>query len=144
MGITRYLKPMRYDRGIVFGVFDGLHDGHRHFLKNALLRTHHLVLVITTDDTVEKLKGHKPIYKKGERIEAILSEFPKIEVVESDKVLGSWEVLKKYSADMVILGYDQDGIKGDMDRLSFPFIILDSHMPHKYKSGILNKRNTLL
>jgi len=49
-----------YNVGMVFGVFDGLHQGHKHFLQAAAKRCKQLIVVVTVPAVVSVLKKHKP------------------------------------------------------------------------------------
>lgn len=133
-------KTSLYTTGVVFGVFDGLHEGHRYFLTEAAKRCEKLIVAVTTSEAVLHLKGHLPRYEQGERITAIQAFNPKLEVVQGDKILGKWTVLKKYTPEIVLLGHDQQAIAEELTKLNTPFIFLDSHHPEKHKSSIIHKR----
>ena len=47
-------------KGMVFGVFDGLHEGHKYLLTEAAKLCDELVVVVTLDEAVATLKGHLP------------------------------------------------------------------------------------
>ena len=43
--------------GFANGCFDGLHEGHRHFLRECVMNCDRLVVALNTDEDVARLKG---------------------------------------------------------------------------------------
>ena len=125
-------------KGMVFGVFDGFHEGHRHFLSEASKGCNALVVVVATDTAARALKGHVPRHALAERIEAVKEFLPGAEVVAGDDETGSWKVLSAYAPDIVILGYDQDALAEEMKRRSVPHTYLSAYEPERFKSSLLN------
>lgn len=96
---------------MVFGVFDGLHDGHKEFLKEAKKYGEYLIVVVAQDHIVNHLKGHEPKLNVGDRL-AHLEKIDGVdEVIIGDRELSTWEVVKKYQPDVVVFGYDQDTLR---------------------------------
>jgi FAD synthetase len=59
---------------LVGGVFDILHYGHIHFLKNAKALGDHLIVALESDKNVQRLKGKKrPIHDQKKRKEMLES-----------------------------------------------------------------------
>lgn len=59
---------------LVGGVFDIIHYGHIHFLKNAALLGDHLIVALESDKNVKKLKGRmRPIHPQNQRREMLKS-----------------------------------------------------------------------
>ena len=59
---------------LVGGVFDIIHYGHVHFLKNAKSLGDHLVVALESDKNVKRLKGEKrPIHNQNQRREMLES-----------------------------------------------------------------------
>lgn len=98
-------------RVFVFGVFDGIHEGHKRFLKEAKLCGDYLIASIAPDGNVEKLKGHKPEMQALDRINKLIDETAVDEAVLGDAKLGSWNSLKRFKPEVIALGYDQTGLK---------------------------------
>lgn len=134
-------KTFPYETGVVFGVFDGLHAGHQYFLTEAAKKCEKLIVAVTDGEVVLHLKGHLPRYEYAERVAAIQAFNPKLKVVQGDKTLGKWTVLKKYSPDIVLLGHDQQALAKELTKLHIPFVFLDSHHPEKHKSSIIHKQS---
>src|SRR6185369_2106094 len=124
--------------GMVFGVFYGLHPGHRFFLREASLRCQKLIVVVALPEVVEKIKKRIPRHTYQERVAAIAS-FGDFLIIPSDKETGSWKVFDRHKPDIVFLGYDQLALGQALQEISMPHAFIGSHYPEKYKSGLLNK-----
>lgn len=127
-------------KGIVFGTFDGLHDGHKHFLRLAAAKCGTLVVVVAPDETVSALKGQKPRLVLSERMATVKEFMPGARVVAGDVVNGSWKILQNESPDVAILGYDQDDLARELEAQGLRLLSLPAHEPEKFKSSILNGR----
>ena len=122
---------------IVFGVFDGFHEGHKFFLKEALKRTDELLVVVAPDVAVLKLKGKNPRVPFLERVRAVSDFDNRIRTIQGDEDEGSWKVLKNAQPDIVYLGYDQTAIADELKKMKVRFDFIESHEPHMYKSSKL-------
>src|SRR3989344_9091409 len=92
---------------MVFGVFDGLHDGHKAFLKEAKSYGEYLIAVLTPDEVVAKLKRAFPKLTVAERFEHLRKADHVSAVIIGDAELGSWKVLESLRPHVIALGYDQ-------------------------------------
>ncbi len=122
---------------MVFGVFDGLHKGHEYFLHTASSQCEKLIVVVTPDSVVYELKHHAPRHSEHERAENIKKFMPDAEVILGDAVVNSWKVLEKHKPGTIFLGYDQQDIATELEKLKMPFVILEAHEPEKYKSSLM-------
>src|SRR3954463_1039918 len=95
---------------MVFGVFDGVHVGHRAFFLEARKHGNYLIAVLTQDHIVERLKLRLPKKNFAERFDNLKKEDIVDEIVIGDAELGMYEVIKKYKPDVIALGYDQQGL----------------------------------
>lgn len=129
-------------RGIVFGVFDGLHEGHRFFLKSASDKCESLIVVVAIDDASLALKGRIPKHSFNERMQALLSFNPSLKVVPGDSIQGEWSALTTYMPDMVFLGHDQSAIAEELEKIGIQFSFIDSHHPEEFKSSLLHHFET--
>lgn len=129
---------------MVFGVFDGLHKGHRKFLEEAKQYGDYLIAVVTPDHIVEALKGKRPRLNIGERFEHLKNADHVDAVVPGDSELGTWGVLDIHHPEVIALGYDQGAIHDELvkyfSRADWkPEIkIMRAHEPHRFHSSILN------
>jgi cytidyltransferase-like protein len=128
----------QYKTGMVFGVFDGLHDGHQYLITECAKRCEQLIVVVTLDAVVSLLKNHPPKYSYEERAKAIIDFNPNFIVVPSDPTLGGWSILERHQPDIIFLGYDQDAIAREMKRLCRPFLTIDPYHPDTFHSSMLN------
>jgi len=92
---------------LCFGTFDPLHEGHRHFLRQAGALGDQLLVVVTSDASVLAEKGRAPYQPEDERLAAVQEE-----AMVSSARLGStgndrYELLSVLDFDVVALGYDQ-------------------------------------
>lgn len=129
---------------MVFGVFDGIHEGHRQFLKEAGTHGDYLIAVIAQDHIVKQLKGHLPKIELRGRFEALKKEDGVSKVVIGDAEIGGWEVVKKYRPEIIALGYDQHLLKKNLEERLKEFDwrpeikVMSAYEPNKYHSSILS------
>ena len=102
---------------MVFGVFDGLHPGHRHFLREASLQCKELVVVVARDAVVERLKQKTPRRALTERMEEIRAFDERFIVVPGDDTEGTWSVLEAHRPDAVFVGHDQEALTRALAKL---------------------------
>ncbi len=122
---------------LVFGVFDGFHEGHKYFLREALKRADEVIVVVAPDDVVQYMKGKTPKNSVSERLRAVSDFDNRIRAVEGDKIQGAWKVLINAQPDIVLVGYDQTAIADEMKKMGVRFDFIDSHDPHIHKSSLL-------
>ena len=96
---------------MVFGIFDGLHEGHRDFLRQARACGDYLVAVIAQDHIVESLLGKLPTANLEERFEHLEDEDAVDEVAIGDHAPNLWQVIPKHRPDIIVLGHNQDALK---------------------------------
>ena len=129
---------------MVFGTFDGVHEGHREFFKEARRCGDYLIAVVAQDHIIEHLKGRLPNINLAERFENLKKEDSVDEVIIGDKDLGSWEIVKMQKPDVIALGYDQhtlrESLESHLKNLEYkPEIkIMSAYEPNKFHSSRLN------
>ena len=133
------------EKVMIFGVFDGLHDGHRFFIKEAQKYAKQLYIVITTDQMVMRMKDHRPKYTLFERVQMLEKEFPRVNIVVGDKHLREWRVLKENNPDIIALGYDQNKLFNPLSQVqeeyNFELIqIKESYKGDKLHSSLIHKK----
>ena len=92
------------------GVFDLLHFGHVWFLEEARRaggNNAKLIVIIATDNTVEKSKGRKPIMSEDQRRSLVKSLRVVDEAVLGYENMDIGEVIEKIKPNVIALGYDQ-------------------------------------
>ena len=95
---------------VIFGVFDGIHDGHSSFIKDAKKQGNHLVAIVARDSMVLELKGKSPKYNEVDRINNLLESQDVDLVLLGDPTIGVYNILKEVKPDVVFLGYDQQAL----------------------------------
>lgn len=125
---------------IVFGVFDGFHEGHRHFLHEASRHGDHLIVVVARDEVAEELKGRRPRFSLEERMRTIEEAHIAHVVKQGDRVTGSWQIIRHTEPDIVATGHDQEAIRQSLMQVfpeegrPFGIVRLAPHKPDEYSS----------
>lgn len=96
---------------LVFGTFDGIHDGHRYFLTEARKRGDLLAVIVAHDATVLQLKGHPVRTVLAQRMATLAEERLADEIIAGDETLGSWNSVANAAPDIICLGYDQEALR---------------------------------
>lgn len=128
---------------LVFGVFDGIHGGHRNFLSQAKKLGDYLIIAVARDEVVEKLKDRRPWKNLEVRIRELLETGLVDEVIEGDSDLGSWEVVGKVRPDIIALGYDQTALKNALEthvkekELAIEVRVMEPYRPEELHSSII-------
>ncbi len=130
---------------LVFGVFDGLHEGHKFLFREALKHGDKLIVALTPDELVLMAKGHLPKFSFEERVEHLKNADHISEVIVGDAQFSSWHILDKVQPDVIVLGYDQKELEKDLARhikehgLDFKIYVASPFEPDKYHSSLINK-----
>lgn len=131
---------------LVFGTFDGLHDGHRYFLREARKLGNRLIASVTTDEVIQRMKNHTPVYHLEERLQALeASELVHL-AVAGDKVLGNWGAVRHWKPDIVAIGYDQTKLEEKLgefiktENLSITLVKISANAPDRLHSRLLRKK----
>ena len=130
---------------LVFGTFDGLHEGHLSFFKQARKHGDYLVAVAGRDVNIKKIKKRLPKNKEQQRLEKL----EKCKLVNEAR-LGykdnPYRIIKEIKPDVICLGYDQlyftVGLEKKLKELKLETKIykLKSYKPEQFKSSIINKK----
>ena len=94
-------------RVLATGVFDLLHPGHLHYMKEAKSLGDELIVVVATDRTVRRLK-HEPINPAEVRRQMVESLKPVDRAVLGyDYFEDKYQIVREIQPDIIALGYDQ-------------------------------------
>ncbi|WP_297536388.1 FAD synthase [Thermococcus sp.] len=127
---------MRKIRVLVGGVFDILHVGHIHFLKQAKELGDELVVIVAHDETVRKNKRRNPINPAEDRAELLRA----IKYVD-EVYIGSpggidFELVKRIDPDVIAIGPDQkfncEKLKEELRKHGIEAEVI--RVPYLYKS----------
>jgi cytidyltransferase-like protein len=124
-------------KGMLFGVFDIFHEGHKHFISEAESKCDELTVAVAPDATVEILKGKKPKHTLDERMRALSEWNQALDVIPGDERLGSWKVVRNERPDVIFLGYDQEALKEELSVFNIRIEIIGAHEPERFKSSLL-------
>lgn len=100
---------------MVFGTFDGIHEGHRAMLREAKSLGDYLIVVVAQDHVVKHLKGHLPKMNLLERFEHLGNVDGVDKVAIGDAHLSTWEVVKRFRPDIIGIGHNQLQLKADLE-----------------------------
>lgn len=126
----------------IFGVFDGLHDGHRFFIEESDKLGTELVVSVALDEYVRKYKNKEPKNSLQIRIEKIQKNYPLAKIIEGDLEIDSWRGLEMEKPDIIALGYDQIQLKEVLEikiwnNFSPEIVIIKSHPNSKLHTSNL-------
>lgn len=135
---------------MVFGTFDGLHEGHLNFFKQAknFIENSFLIVSIARDDNVFRIKGYKTKFKDTERRDLV----KKCNIVDKVIMAGKKDYLShilKESPDIIALGYDQKAYVKELKKdlkirgISIKIIRLKPFKEKIYKNHLLNKKRLI-
>ena len=127
---------------MVFGVFDRLHEGHRHFLIEARSKCDILTVVVTPDDVSLKRKGFSPKHSLEERMNALKAFDMDMNIIKGDSEDSSWHVIDEHDPSRVFLGYDQSLIAEELKKMGIPYTFLDAYKPEEFKSSLMGERSS--
>ena len=129
---------------LVFGTFDGLHEGHKDFFRQAKECGDYLVVVVGRDSTVSRVKKQLPKFDENERLKKVeFCEFVNFARLGNEG-LSPYEVIKEVNPDIICLGYDQiyfvDKLEAKIKEMGLNIEIkrLKAYKPEIYKSSLLN------
>ncbi|MGC8656030.1 MAG: adenylyltransferase/cytidyltransferase family protein [Thermoplasmata archaeon] len=93
-------------RVMATGVFDILHPGHLHFLREAKKMGDELVVVVARDSVAEKMK-RKPFIPENIRL-AMVSSLKPVDLAILGVEGNIYDILNLVRPDILALGYDQE------------------------------------
>ncbi|GIN58831.1 cytidyltransferase [Lederbergia ruris] len=98
----------KYKIGYTTGVFDLFHVGHLNILKKAKSQCEYLIVGVTTDDEVSRVKNKRPIVSFDERIKIVesIKYVDKVVAENNTNKLAAWNDLK---FDVIFKGDDWKG-----------------------------------
>jgi len=131
---------------LVFGTFDGLHQGHLNFFEQAKRYGEYLIVVVSRDKTVKRIKKHLPFRDEKQR----LREVQKCKLVNEAK-LGylndPYKIIREIKPDIICLGYDQKVFTENLAKelkkggLKTKIYRMKSFKPKTFHSSIIKKKH---
>ena len=129
---------------MVFGTFDGLHEGHLNFFQQAREYGDYLVVVAGRDINVTKNKGRPPKKNENER----LADLKNCKLVDSAMIGHEgdpYKIIENIKPDVICLGYDQNHYATNLEAelkkrgLDIKVYIMKPFHPEKFHSSLLNR-----
>ena len=137
---------------MVFGTFDGLHSGHRHFFRQAKSLSEpkqaFLIVSIARDKNVFKIKKIFPNLNEIKRMKLVKKSSLPDKVVLSGLTNHLPHIIKEHP-DIIALGYDQThyvkNLKKDLKNkgVSIKIIRLKPYKANIYKNRLLKRKRHL-
>jgi len=131
---------------VIFGVFDGIHEGHTSFIREAKKQGNHLVAIVARDEIVKKLKGRLPHFNEVDRINFLLEVSDVDLVLLGDPEIETYNTLREVKPDVVYVGYDQKALFENINKIikignlpRMEIICGEPYKPELFHSSILNK-----
>jgi cytidyltransferase-like protein len=130
---------------LVFGTFDGLHEGHLFLLREAKKLGTKLIVSVAQDSVVGQLKKHPPKHPLPERMAALLQSGLVDEAVAGDRELGNFTAVRNWKPNIIALGYDQTKLEEKLgefiakENLPIQLIKISAHEPNRLHSRLLRK-----
>ncbi|MDO8618245.1 MAG: adenylyltransferase/cytidyltransferase family protein [Candidatus Uhrbacteria bacterium] len=128
---------------ICFGTFDGLHDGHVDYFRQAKALADYLVVVVARDDTVREVKGRSAIKNQDERLMTV-AEHPLVDRALLGFPGDKYQIIEQVCPDVILLGYDQTAFTHRLaEELLMRGLTVKVHRaapfhPEKFKSSLLS------
>lgn len=88
------------------GVFDIIHLGHIHYLRESKKLGDELIVVVATDDTVRKFK-HEPINTEAIRVE-LVNELKPVDKAVLGYEGDMYKIVEELQPEIITIGYDQE------------------------------------
>ena len=101
-------------RVVVFGIFDGVHEGHRSLFRQAKKHGDELVVIVGRDSASLKWKGKRPKHLEETRRDLVSKEERVDQTVLGDEEQSSYKVVEELNPDIICLGYDQNALEQDL------------------------------
>jgi len=143
-------------RVLVFGTFDGLHEGHKDFFKQAkqyklLIRENkqlnYLIVVVGRDSTVQRTKNKLPMFNEQERLKAVKEAGLVDEARLGNEGNNPYKVIEEVKPDVICLGYDQthftEKLESALKEMGLGLVKIErlkAFEPEKYHSSIINNK----
>ena len=130
---------------MVFGTFDGLHDGHLDFFKQArkLAAQSFLIASVARNKNVIRIKGKRPALNEQERM-ALIKKCHLVDKAVLSGVKNHLIHIISESPDIIALGYDQkvyvQNLKKDLKNkgLNVSIVRLKPYRKNIFKNKLIN------
>jgi FAD synthetase len=136
---------MQKTKIMVFGTFDGVHQGHLNFFKQArkLSKKSFLIVSIARDRNVFRIKGKLPTLNEKKRI-TLIKKYRLVDKVVLSGTTNHIPHILKENPDIIALGYDQkayvENLKKELKNkgISVKIVRLKPFKQKIYKNNLLH------
>lgn len=133
---------------LVFGSFDGLHEGHMALLTLVKTQGEDLHVALATDEAIQTLKQVHPAHNFEARKEALLKT-GLIASVFASQPGDDYICIRTLAPSQIVLGYDQEALRAHLlewlkeHKLSVQVTTAPAHYPERYKTSLLYDRHQI-
>lgn len=133
---------------LVFGSFDGLHEGHIALLTFAKEQGGDLHVALATDSAIRTLKKVQSAHDFEARKKTLLETGLITSVIASEPG-DDYACISTLTPSQIILGYDQEALRIHLlewlkeHKLSVQVITAPAHYPERYKTSLLYARHQI-
>ena len=129
---------------MLFGTFDLIHPGHRHFFQQArsLAKNSFLIVSLARDKNSTRIKGKIPSSGESDRLKRIKA-LPEVDKAVLGAIGDHIPHIVKERPEIIALGYDQSAYVGGLRSalaaagLKVKIVRMKPHLPNKYKTSII-------
>lgn len=100
---------------MIFGIFDGIHKGHRDFFRAAKEYGDYLIAVVAQDHIAEHLYGKLPKVNFADRFAHLETEDEVNQIVIGEATPSILELVKRYRPDSIVLNTLQETLQEDLE-----------------------------
>lgn len=118
---------------MIFGIFDGIHKGHRDFFRAAKEYGDYLIAVVAQDHIVEHIYGKLPKVNFADRFAHLEREDEVNQILIGEPTPSIADLVKRYIPDAIVLSTLQELLHEDLERRrkeinhSFTVHIIEGH-----------------
>jgi len=135
---------------MVFGTFDGIHEGHLNFFRQAkdFMKNSFLIVSIARDQNVLRIKGKYPDKNERQRM-ALVKKCKIVDQVSLAGLRDHIQYIVKMKPDIIALGYDQKeyvkNLKKDLKNngLLVRVVRMKPYKEKIYKNHLLKKKELI-
>ena len=118
---------------MIFGIFDGIHRGHRDFFRAAKEYGDYLMAVVAQDHIVEHIYGKLPTVNFADRFAHLETEDEVNQILIGEPIPSIADLVKRFGPDAVVFSALQELLHEDLERRrkgighSFTVHIIEGH-----------------
>lgn len=133
---------------LVTGAFDGLHQGHVDFFKQAKALGDHLIVIVARDETIKRVKKRTSYNTEDSRL-ATVGQVSHVDTAILGHHTDPYQRIVEYLPDIIALGYDQqiftENLKNELKKrgILVEIVRLQPYEPEQFKSSKFGYKNVV-